>query len=280
MLTSRQAEPTVVTKAVILARGLGTRMRARDDAAALAPEQAAVADTGVKAMIPIGRPFLDYVLSALADAGYRDVCLVIGPEHHAIRDYYTRDVACERVRMHFAIQAQPLGTADAVLAAESFAGGEPFVALNSDNYYPVPALAALRTLCGPALLAFGREALVRDGHIPPERIARFALLDIDSEGYLTRIVEKPDDATFRALGSAAFVSMNCWLLTPEILRACREIGPSPRGELELPLAVQHAIDAHGVRVKAVPVHATVLDLSSRADIAGVAAQLRGVDVRL
>ncbi|HEX6965221.1 MAG TPA: nucleotidyltransferase family protein [Gemmatimonadaceae bacterium] len=269
-----------VTKAVILARGLGTRMRARDDQAALAPEQAAVADTGIKAMIPIGRPFLDYVLSALADAGFRDVCLVIGPEHHAIRDYYTRDVTCTRIRVHFAVQERPLGTADAVLAAESFAAGEPFVALNSDNYYPVSALAELRALSEPALLAFGREALVRDGHIPPERIARFALLEIGPDGYLTRIVEKPDEATFRALGSAAFVSMNCWLLTPSILRACREIGPSPRGELELPLAVQHAIDAHGTRVKTVPVHATVLDLSSRADIAGVAARLQGIAVRL
>ena len=70
-----------------LARGLGKRMReqaqtgARVDAA-----QAEAADRGVKAMIPIGRPFLDYVLSALADAGYTETCLVIGPEHGAIRE--------------------------------------------------------------------------------------------------------------------------------------------------------------------------------------------------
>src|SRR5688500_18497011 len=62
------------TKAVILARVLGTRMRAPDGAAALAADQAAAADTGVKAMIPVGRPFLDYVLSGLADAGFTRGC--------------------------------------------------------------------------------------------------------------------------------------------------------------------------------------------------------------
>ena len=75
-------------KAVVLARGLGKRMR-REDGTTLDRAQSSVAETGVKAMIPIGRPFLDYVLSALADAGYEEACLVIGPEHGAVRDYYT-----------------------------------------------------------------------------------------------------------------------------------------------------------------------------------------------
>ena len=34
-------------------------------------EQAKAADSGVKAMISVGRPFLDHVISALADAGFR-----------------------------------------------------------------------------------------------------------------------------------------------------------------------------------------------------------------
>jgi len=47
------------TKAVILARGLGTRMRKADDDASLDAAQAAAADSGIKGMIPIGRPFMD-----------------------------------------------------------------------------------------------------------------------------------------------------------------------------------------------------------------------------
>ena len=267
------------TKAVVLARGLGTRMRAQADGVTLSAEQAAAANAGVKAMIAIDRPFLDYVLSALADAGFTDVCLVIGPEHTAMRSYYERN-APGRLRVHFAIQAQPLGTADAVLAAADFVGNDAFIVLNSDNYYPVEVLRTLRTQREPALPAFDRDALVRDGNIPPERIARYALLDVDADGYLRRIVEKPDEATAQALGAGAAVSMNLWLLTPALLEACRRVQPSTRGELELPIAVQLAIEELGVRVRAVPVRAAVLDLSQRGDIPAVAARLRGTPVQL
>ncbi len=47
----------VIDKAVILARGAGSRMRANAEVR-LDPSQSAAADTGVKAMIPFGRRFL------------------------------------------------------------------------------------------------------------------------------------------------------------------------------------------------------------------------------
>ena len=77
-----------ITKCVILARGLGTRMRRDDGTTTLNAEQSAAAGAGLKAMIPVGRPFLDYLLSALADAGFQHVCLVIGPEHNTVRKHY------------------------------------------------------------------------------------------------------------------------------------------------------------------------------------------------
>ena len=267
------------TKAVILARGLGTRMRAADHGTTLSTEQAAMADAGMKAMISIDRPFLDYVLSALADAGFTDACVVVGPEHDAIRDHYARSMP-KRIHVHFAVQAEALGTADAVLSAAGFIASEAFVVLNSDNYYPVDVLRTLRAQREPALPAFERESLIRESNIPAERIARYALLEMDAEGYLRRIVEKPDDATVRAFGPAAAVSMNVWLLTPAILEACRRVPPSARGELELPNAVQWAIEHLGMRIRAVPVRAGVLDLSQRADIPAVAERLRGMAVRL
>jgi glucose-1-phosphate thymidylyltransferase len=269
-------------KAVILARGLGTRMRQADDRAALDAHQAAVADQGIKAMIPIGRPFLDYVLSALADGGCDDVCLVIGPppEHSAIREYYEQPGLLERVRISFAFQERPVGTANAVLAVEPFAGTDRFLVMNADNYYPVDAYAALAALGEPGLIAFERDALLADGHIPPERILRYALLDIDPDGYLRRIAEKPDEATAREMSGTPYVSMNVWCFDAGIFDPCRTVAASERGELELPLAVQHAIDAYGRRFRAVPMRAPVLDLSSRADIAAVAERLAGTTVRL
>jgi dTDP-glucose pyrophosphorylase len=266
-------------KAVILARGLGKRMRRDDDAAALDPRQRAVADTGVKAMIPIGRPFLDYVLSALADAGCHRVCLVVAPDHESIRKHYGECLP-DRLSVEFAVQQEALGTANAVAAAESFAAGDPFLMVNSDNYYPREALDGLCRADGPAVALFERNSLLRGGNIPPERVSRFAIAQRDEQGCLKRILEKPDEATLASLPQPLYLSMNCWRFGPAIFTACRAIGPSVRGEWELTDAVQHAIDVLGERFRVVEVSGPVLDLTSRSDIAAVAAHLAGQDVNL
>jgi glucose-1-phosphate thymidylyltransferase len=266
---------SATARAVILARGLGTRMRKADDGAVLDPAQAAAADLGVKGMIPIGRPFMDYLISALADAGFADVCLVIGPEHQLVRDHYAG--AAGRVRIHFAVQAEPLGTADAVLAAESFTGGQPFAVINSDNYYPVEALAELHRRSAPVVVGFERDALVTLGNVPSERVARFGALDVAPDGALRRILATP---TAAMSGGPIYASLNCWSFTSDIFRACREVPRSARGEFELPQAVQLAIDRLGMRMEVVPMRAAVLDMSSRADVASVAERLGNVQVQL
>ncbi|MCC6316807.1 MAG: NTP transferase domain-containing protein [Gemmatimonadaceae bacterium] len=271
---------TVTTKAVILARGLGSRMRRGDTAATLSDAQSAAADSGVKGMIPIDRPFLDYVISALADAGLSEVCLVIGPEHDAVRAYYTQDVRPERVHIHFAIQEHPRGTADAVAAAAAFAGDDPVLVLNADNYYPVSAYRAIASLGGSGLVGFDAASLVVNSNIPAERIRAFALVTADSAGHLASIVEKPDEATWARLAGSARVSMNLWSFTPVIFEACPRVQLSPRGELELQDAVRIARDEFGEAFTVVPSSGGVLDLSSRQDIPRVAAALEGVKVVL
>ena len=176
----------VIHTAAILARGLGTRMRRMDAAATLDATQAAAADSGVKGMIPVGsatgdgpsRPFLDYVLSGLADAGITEVVLVLGPEHDAVRDYYTRVSPPRRVRIRFATQAEPRGTADAVVAAAGVIGAEPFLVLNADNFYPIEALRSLVAAPSAATIAFDRDALVTQGNIERDRVRAFAVLDV------------------------------------------------------------------------------------------------------
>ena len=294
-------------KAVILARGLGTRMRKEDPSAGLSPEQADAACAGVKALIPIvpswhghlahasqgrpapanpsmgetpmPRPFLDYVLSALADAGWRRVCLVIGPEHDAVRQYYG-SLPTRRVRVEFAVQERPRGTADAVAAAEAFADGDPFVCINSDNYYPVEALRALREMEGCGLAAFEKDAMLAGSNIPPERIGRFAVVRLRADGRLEKVVEKPTGEDLEILPGPLHVSMNCWRFDGRIFPACRAIGPSARGELEITDAVQHAIDRMGVPFNVFPCRAAVLDMTGREDIASIARHLAGTRVDL
>jgi glucose-1-phosphate thymidylyltransferase len=265
-----------VSKAVIMARGLGTRMRKADEAAALSNDQMAAAVTGVKAMIPIDRPFLDYVLSGLADAGYSDACLVIGPEHQMIRDYFNVQSPTKRIRVHFAVQEKPLGTADAVLAAKEFVGKDNFLALNSDNYYPVETLRALSELPRAGVALFERDQLISLSNMPEERVLKFSVAKVNAEGWLEHIYEKPFEETIRELGNPILVSMNCWVFSAAIFRACLSIHPSARGELELTDAVQYAIDVLKEKIQVLTFRAPVLDMSSRSDIAIVVEKLRGL----
>jgi dTDP-glucose pyrophosphorylase len=270
----------VMEKAVILARGLGTRMRRESQSSLLQDSQRSLAAAGIKAMIPVGRPFLDYVLAALADAGYRRVCLVIGPEHGLIRTYYTQTVQPKRISVEFAVQQQPLGTADAIAAAESFAGNDPFLVINSDNYYPTVALRALRHLDSMGLAGFDQKSLLQTSNIPLERINQFAVIETDTKNHLRRIVEKPSAEDMAHLPQPLLISMNCWRFSPAIFTACRSIKPSSRGELEIPNAVAwHCLNSDEP-FRVVTIHAGVLDLSYQTDIQFVAERLSKLHVEL
>lgn len=291
--------PTQASVAVVLARGLGTRMRAASDdpaAAALTPAQAAAAASGYKALMPLGEHLLiDYCLSALADAGIRRVVLVVGPDHTAFDahlDHLRQAGALKRLTVQLAVQDEPLGTADALASAAGAVGDEPFVMVNGDNYYPVEGLRALAQAVGRAdggadhaLLGFDRAALVARSNIPAQRVAAFALLRTRPRAGAARlpvlddIVEKPSAEVVAAAGEHALVSMNAFGFSPTVFAACRSITPSPRGEYEIVDAVRRLVDT-GEEVAVLPVQAGVLDLSRREDVADVQARLADVEVRL
>lgn len=253
----------------------------------LEPEQERMAARGLKGLVPInGRAYLDHVISAAADAGVDDVCLVVGGGPDPIVEHFAR-IGVQRVRLQAAVQSEPIGTADALLAAEPFAAGEPVIVINSDNYYPAPVLAALRAVEGNAMAGFRADTLTSRGNVPPARIAAYALAIANGDGDLERIIEKPDlrarptapEHTPSPLGRA-WVSMTCWRFGPCIFDACRAIDRSVRGEFELVDAVSHAIDVLGERFRIIPVDEPVIDLSCREDIETASRWLRGHEVRL
>jgi dTDP-glucose pyrophosphorylase len=179
-------------RAAILARGLGTRMRSPNSSVSLTGAQQRAADAGMKTMMPIaGRPFLDFVLSALADAGIRQVGLVVAPEHELLREHYEHTAPPTRITIDFLVQREPLGTADAVLATERWSDGDALLAINGDNLYPAQVLRDMAALDEPGLAGFDADDLVRSSNIEPARLRAFALAETDDRGYLTRIVEKP-----------------------------------------------------------------------------------------
>lgn len=267
-------------KAVILAAGLGRRMRHRKGVT-LTPEQEAMADAGLKCLIPVGRPFLDYCLSALAEAGIREVCLVVGARSEAVRAHCAA-LDTRRLELAFVVQDEPKGTADALLAAAESTGAEPFLMLNSDNHYGVEVLRDLSALEEPGLVVFRRDGLVASerSNITSERVRGYAIAQSDEAGYLTGLLEKPDLATLEALQDPVFVSLNCWRFSSEIYEACRSIEPSARGELELTAAVEWSRLHQGVRFRVLVSDQPVLDLSQRLDIPVITRLLRDEEVRL
>jgi dTDP-glucose pyrophosphorylase len=254
-------------------------MRAEAPGITLTGAQRRAADAGHKAMMPIaGRPFLDFVLSAAADAGLERVAIVVAPDHDELRRYYEAVSPPERVHLDFVVQADARGTADAVVAAERWIEDDPFLVMNGDNLYPVPTLSVLRDMNEPGLPGFDPDDLVHSGNVAADRVRAFALVEQDADGYLTHIVEKPSVEDMDRLGPGARVSMNCWRFDPGIFDACRAVTPSARGELELPSAVALAI-AQGMRFKVLPAAGPVLDLSRRADAADLSRRLAATQPR-
>jgi dTDP-glucose pyrophosphorylase len=246
------------------------------DEAGLAPEQRVAAALGLKALIPFhGHPFLSWVLTTLADAGITNVCLVTGGDDHPVRRHYSK-LETARIRIEFAEQTEPRGSAQALLAAEPVVAGNDFVLINADNDYPVPAIDALRRLDGPGLIGFRAAGLLR-ANVTAERLKAYALLDVSPDGMLRRIHEKPAAAVF---ADDALISMTCWRFDHRIFKACRSVGLSERGEYELPDAVNGAIRALDVQFRVVAMDAPVLDLSRPEDVAAIGTLLSGRRVDL
>ena len=252
-------------------------MQAPDEAVSLTPEQEAMADAGLKMLVPIhGHPFIAYVLHELAEAGFEEVCLVVRPGDDEPVRVAVEAMTLERLRVSFAEQSAPLGSAHALLAAEPCTAGEPFVVINADNVYGASALRAVRSVRGSGLAGYDADALIARSNVSPEQVAAFALIEVE-DGYMTRIVEKPDPAT-RARMAGAPVSMTLWRFEASIFDACRDVTPSARGELELADAVTLAME-RGTRFRVVPVEEGVLDISRRGDIPDVERWLEEVEPR-
>jgi dTDP-glucose pyrophosphorylase len=245
----------------------------------LGPDRERLAAQGLKALMPLaGRPFLDYVADSLVRAGLRRLCYVIAPEADMLREHARRVQQATGARIECAVQAEPRGTADAVLAAEGFVGKDAFILCNGDNLYPDGALGSLARLEDACcwLAAFDRDELARHGNIAPERIRDFAVVAATPGGDLEAIVEKPAEPEEHAQNGKLWVSMNLYRFTPDIFECCRRIVPDPRrGELELTSAVADLVASAKTPFRVLFCKGGVLDLTSRADVPAAERALRG-----
>ncbi|MCU0842731.1 MAG: nucleotidyltransferase family protein [Thiobacillaceae bacterium] len=116
-------------QAIVLAGGLGTRLRA------------AVPDLP-KPMAPVaGRPFLAWVLDRLGEAGCERAVLAVGYRHEPIRAYFGeryRDMA-----LQYSVEDTPLGTGGAIRLAAEQVYEYPVCVLNGDTYLELDYRAML-----------------------------------------------------------------------------------------------------------------------------------------
>src|SRR4051812_42512269 len=139
-----------VTKTVIPAAGLGTRML---PAAKAVPKE----------LLPVlDKPAIQYVVEEAAAAGVSDVLLVSSPAKRAIERHFQLDAELQerlqisgkagllaslrdllaRVRVHAVDQPRQLGLGDAVRHAREFASDDAFVCLLGDTIFSGDQLAA------------------------------------------------------------------------------------------------------------------------------------------
>ena len=271
-------------RAVLLAAGRGSRLAVAQSGVVLSPEQTAVAEAGLKPMMPLGGfRLIDHALATLAEIGFRRVLVVVGP-HSGKLAAHLAGLCPRRLSIETAVQPTPRGTADALLAAEGFADGEPFLMVNGDNLYPAAALAELAGAAGWAHLVLDRGRVLAHGgsNLTSEKIASFARIERDADGFMAAIVEKPplEEYAARVAGGETYLAgINAFRFEPEIFAACRAVRPSLRGELELPSAVT-ALVAASARFRVIVSAEPMLDLTERADVPFLEAKLRGRTVEI
>ncbi len=125
-----------IKEAIILAGGLGTRLRS------------AVSDLP-KCMAPVaGKPFLWYVLNYCKEQGVERIILSLGFKHEVIEEYIkTTEFDFEFVS---SVETEPLGTGGAIKKACGFAKEKTVVVLNGDTLFKanLQKVAAFHHMCG------------------------------------------------------------------------------------------------------------------------------------
>ena len=125
-----------IKEAIILAGGLGTRLRE------------AVPDLP-KCMAPVaGKPFLYYVISYFAKQGIEKLLFSLGYKHEIIEDYITSEF--DTIQYTFCVEEKPLGTGGAIRLACQQATEKTALVLNGDTLFRVDLnkLASFHHMCG------------------------------------------------------------------------------------------------------------------------------------
>jgi glucose-1-phosphate thymidylyltransferase len=202
-------------KGLILSGGKGTRLRP-------------LTYTSAKQLVPVAnKPVLFYGIEAMAEAGIREIGIVVGDTKAEIMAA-VGDGSRWAVAVTYIEQEAPLGLAHAVLIAEPFIGAEPFVMYLGDNL--------LNKGIKPFVERFVSErpaAQILLTRVPDPQMFGVAEL---CDGKVVRLVEKPKEP------KSDLALVGVYMFNAEVFTSVRRIRPSFRNELEITDAIQDLID--------------------------------------
>lgn len=267
---------------IILAGGASSRMKQSLSTSNLDSKTLTIAKATHKSLIPLAKtkkPLLSYIIENAIAADIKTIYIITSSKNEAFKDFVS-DFIKENlsVNIYLAIQhvpiarSKPLGTADAVKQCiDQYPQllDEKFTVCNGDNLYSIAAFKDLKKErdAANALISYSSKGL----HFSEERIAKFALMHIDKEGFLKGIIEKPKPEevdAYRDVDGILRVSMNIFNFSGAYVYPYLEnclLDPI-RNEKELPQAVKKMVQEEPKSVVCYPRSENIPDLTAADDI--------------
>jgi glucose-1-phosphate thymidylyltransferase len=211
-------------KGVILAGGTGSRLHP-------------LTRITNKHLLPIfDRPMVNFAIEALVQAGITEMMLVTGGTHAGefLRllgngQEYGID------QLSYGYQEKPGGIAEALGLAEKFVGGDKVCVMLADNVFGRSVKTAVVNF--EAQESGARILLAPESD--PEHLKHLGVPELDGDGRVTRIVEKP------LVPPSDFVVTGLYFYPADVFDVIPTLEPSGRGELEISDVNNHYI-ANGV----------------------------------
>ncbi len=154
-------------KAVIPVAGIGSRLRPHTH-------------TQPKALIPVaGKPILAHIVDSLKEAGFTDFVFIIGYLGEKIQDYVNEHYK-NTIKSTFVVQSVREGIAHALwMGREHIEGEDEIIIALGDTIFDMNMLDFLHTPHS----ALGTKSV--------EDPRRFGVVEIDADGFIKKLVEKP-----------------------------------------------------------------------------------------